>query len=171
MDLTVTRDGDRWWAALDDGRHFRCAMGRGGCVRAKREGDGATPIGAWPMRRLLYRPDRLPAAPETGLPVAPLSPTDGWCDDPADATNYNRPVTLPFSGSHEVLWRTDGLYDLIVVLGHNDAPPVPGAGSAIFLHCARPDYAPTEGCVALARPDLLAALAGVDPASRVVVRG
>ncbi len=163
MDLLVYADGVAWW----DGRRLRCALGRGGIAAAKREGDGATPAGAWPMRRLLYRADRL-ARPTTRLPATPLAPSDGWCDDPADA-RYNRPVTLPYRGRAERLWRDDGVYDLIVPLGYNDAPPVPGCGSAIFLHLAHADYAPTEGCVALSLADVIAMLADADATARVVV--
>jgi len=136
----------------------RCALGRGGVVPAaeKREGDGASPLGAWPMRRLFYRPDRL-AAPETKLPRVPLSPNDGWCDDPAHPL-YNRFVMRPFGGSHEALWRDDGVYDVVVELGYNDDPVVPGRGSAIFMHVAQPDYAPTEGCVALALAQFIVVL-------------
>ncbi len=153
------------------GREFRCALGPAGVIAAaeKREGDGSTPMGAWPMRRLLYRPDRGPAPP-TALPVQAIQPGDGWCDAPGDP-NYNRPVTLPYPASAERMWRGDGLYDLVVVLGHNDDPPVPGLGSAIFLHLAKPDYAPTEGCVALARPDLEAVLALAGPDSVLEVLG
>ena len=143
------------------GRRWRCALGSAGIRADKREGDGATPAGTWPLRRLLWRADRLPA-PETALPLARLAPDDGWCDDPADR-NYNRQVRLPFAASAERLWRDDALYDVIVVLGHNDAPPVPGRGSAIFLHVAQADYAPTRGCVALALTDLLALLADCRP--------
>ncbi len=137
----------------------RCALGKGGvaAMGAKREGDGATPAGLWPLRRLFYRPDRL-NAPRTRLPVTALEPSDGWCDAPGDAA-YNQAVTLPYPASAEHLWRDDGVYDLIVVLGYNDAPVVTGCGSAIFLHVARPDYSPTEGCVALAEADLLEVLA------------
>ncbi|WP_048862995.1 L,D-transpeptidase family protein, partial [Acidisphaera rubrifaciens] len=92
------------------------------------------------------------------VPVEPIAPTDGWCDDPRDAA-YNTPVTLPYDASHEALWRADALYDVIGVLGWNDAPVERGRGSAIFLHVARPDYAPTEGCVALAAEDVRAVLA------------
>ncbi|HMO43233.1 MAG TPA: hypothetical protein PKB04_07905, partial [Phenylobacterium sp.] len=99
-------------------RAFPRAIGKGGMVaaQAKREGDGASPLGAWPLRRVLYRPDRGPA-PRTALPVSPITPDDGWCDDPAHP-DYNRPVKRPFDASHEALWREDGLYDLVVVLGH-----------------------------------------------------
>lgn len=135
----------------------------------KREGDGATPAGAFAMRRLLYRADRS-AAPVTRLPVAPIANDDGWCDDPVDAA-YNRPVKLPYRARAEQLWRDDRLYDLLVVLGHNDDPAIAGAGSAIFLHVASADYAPTEGCVALAPDDLRRILAEADATSRVVVAG
>jgi L,D-peptidoglycan transpeptidase YkuD (ErfK/YbiS/YcfS/YnhG family) len=136
------------------GRRTRCALGPAGVVPAqvKREGDGATPAGAWPLRRVLYRPDRR-SAPATMLAVQSISPSDGWCDA-ADDPAYNRPVQLPYPASAERLWREDGIYDLVVVLGHNDDPVTPGAGSAIFLHLAKPDFPPTQGCVALARQDL-----------------
>ena len=149
-EITVRSDG--WLDA--DGRRWRCALGRGGVRRNKREGDGATPIGRHALRRVLYRRDRLAGPPATALPCSAIARDDGWCDDPGDPA-YNRPVTLPHTASHEHLWREDGLYDLVVVLGHNDDPAVPGLGSAVFLHVARPDYRPTEGCVALALADLL----------------
>lgn len=141
----------------------RCALGRGG-VRAaadKREGDGASPAGIWPLRRALYRADRL-AAPNTALPLAPIAADDGWCDAPTDPL-YNHPVRLPYPASAERMAREDHVYDLVVILGHNDDPVIPGAGSAIFWHLAWPDYRPTEGCVALALPDMLRALAAAAP--------
>ncbi|HEY7797807.1 MAG TPA: L,D-transpeptidase family protein [Hyphomonadaceae bacterium] len=140
------------------GREVRCALGRSGVVIAgsKREGDGATPLGDWPMRQVFWRPDRL-EKPVTQLPVISLQPNIGWCDDPAHP-DYNRQVTLPLAASHESLWREDHVYDLIVVLGYNDDPVIAGKGSAIFLHVAREDFSPTEGCVACSRDDLLALL-------------
>jgi L,D-peptidoglycan transpeptidase YkuD (ErfK/YbiS/YcfS/YnhG family) len=164
MDVVVSPAGRLSWA----GRHYRCALGPGGVRLEKREGDGATPAGAFPLRRVLYRADRV-QRPLTRLPVARLGRDDGWCDDAADP-RYNQQVRLPYAASHEHLWRQDHVYDVIVVLGYNDAPPVPGRGSAIFLHVARPDYGPTAGCVALALPDLLALLAAVGPEDRLVVQ-
>lgn len=157
MDLRVSGDG--WLEAAE--LRLRCALGRAGLVADKREGDGGTPIGRLPLRRVFYRPDRL-AAPATALPVRPLAVDDGWCDAPADLA-YNRLVKHPWPASAERLWRADGLYDAIVELGWNDAPVVAGRGSAIFLHVARADYGPTEGCVALALPDLLGLLARLRP--------
>jgi L,D-peptidoglycan transpeptidase YkuD (ErfK/YbiS/YcfS/YnhG family) len=134
------------------GRTHRCALGSSGILALKREGDGATPAGRWPLRRVLYRSDR-PAPPLTALPLSPIRPNDGWCDDPADAA-YNRPVRLPHRASAEAMWRPDHLYDVVIVLGHNDDPIIPGAGSAIFLHLSRPTYEPTAGCVAVDLPDM-----------------
>ncbi len=117
------------------------------------------------MRRVLYRADR-DARPQTGLGTRAIERHDGWCDAPDDPA-YNRPVILPYPASAETMWRDDGLYDVVVVLGHNDDPPVPGAGSAVFLHCAKPDYAPTEGCVALAKADLLEILRDAEPGDTI----
>lgn len=170
MDLIVRKHNGLWRAAWGEST-FRCAVGRGGAVGAerKREGDGATPIGRWTMRRVLYRPDR-GGRPATALTTLALASDDGWCDDPAHVA-YNRAVKLPFAGHHELLWRDDELYDLIVVLAHNDDPAEPGRGSAIFLHCAKPDFPPTEGCVALARADLEQVLKEVEPGAALVVKG
>ncbi|WBV42977.1 L,D-transpeptidase [Pseudoroseomonas cervicalis] len=139
------------------GRVWRCALGKGGVRSDKAEGDGATPLGLLPLRRVLYRADRGPA-PACGVPVEPIGREDGWCDDPADAA-YNTRIRLPHSARHEELWRQDAVYDIIGVLGWNDQPVVRGRGSAIFLHLARPAYAPTEGCIALEPGDLRALLA------------
>jgi len=164
MNVLVTADG----RLLSHGRWFSCALGRGGVVTAKREGDGGTPAGRFALRELFYRPDRL-SRPETRLPVRPLRRDDGWCDDPADPL-YNRPVRLPYAASAERMWRADALYDLVAVLGYNDDPPRPGLGSAIFLHLAPPAGRPTAGCIALPLPALTAVLRAVGPGSLVEVR-
>jgi L,D-peptidoglycan transpeptidase YkuD (ErfK/YbiS/YcfS/YnhG family) len=143
------------------GLTFPCALGRKGCRARKREGDGATPAGAWRLREAFYRPDRV-RHPRTGLAVRAIHPDDGWCDASADR-NYNRPVRHPYTASAERLWRTDGLYDVIVVLGYNDRPRVRGRGSTIFIHVAKPGYTPTEGCIALARAHLLRFLERIAP--------
>jgi len=129
-----------------------CAFGRGGIRHAKREGDQATPAGNFRLVGGYYRPDRV-ARQSWPFKLARLTPDDGWCDDPASAS-YNRPVRLPFRAGHEPLWRLDHLYDLVIVLDYNIRPRSKYRGSAIFLHCARPDFAPTEGCIALAFEDL-----------------
>jgi L,D-peptidoglycan transpeptidase YkuD (ErfK/YbiS/YcfS/YnhG family) len=145
------------------GETIAAVFGRAGArpAAAKREGDGATPLGEWPVRAALLRPDRVPA-PATRLPWRWLRPDDGWSDAPADPA-YNRPVRLPHGFSAESLWRDDHVYDAILVLGHNDSPPVAPLGSAIFWHCCRSDRRPTEGCVAIERDILLLWLAAMAP--------
>ena len=165
MDLVVDSSGFAAWGSW----RLRCALGRSGISDQKHEGDGATPAGAFPMRQLLYRPDR-ESRPTTLLPCATISAGDGWCDAPRDKA-YNRLVHLPYPASAEQLWREDHLYDLLVVLGYNDDPVVPGQGSAIFLHLAAPDFAPTVGCVALKRDDFLTVIATADRGSRVIIAG
>lgn len=164
MDLVLTAPD----CLMADGRSYRCATGHGGISSDKREGDGVTPIGPHPLRRVYFRADRL-EAPGADLPVIPLTPNDGWCDEPGDP-NYNCKVALPYSGRHEELWRDDAVYDVIVELGYNDAPAISGAGSAIFLHVATADYRPTEGCVAVALPDLLTILKECDRTTILEVR-
>lgn len=128
-----------------------CALGRSGIKALKREGDGATPRGRFAVRYVYYRPGT--RRPRTALPLHTIRRDDGWCDSPADR-NYNRPVKLPYPASAERMWRSDGLYDLVVVLGYNDAPRVRNRGSAVFMHVARGNLEPTEGCVALRPKDL-----------------
>lgn len=132
---------------------YRCAIGKGGLSADKKEGDGCTPVGIFGLRECWYRMDRL-EAPKTRLPIQAIRPEDGWCDDPAKP-EYNRHVKLPFDGSHELLFREDEMYDIIIPLGYNDHPVTPGKGSAIFMHVAHEDYTPTEGCIALNKADLL----------------
>jgi L,D-peptidoglycan transpeptidase YkuD (ErfK/YbiS/YcfS/YnhG family) len=169
MDLIVIakRGETRGTAHLGD-RVFPCALGRSGLVADKREGDGGTPTGRFPFRRLLYRADRVPHI-ETRLPARHIEPDDGWCDDSASA-DYNRPIRLPHPARHEKLWLKDHLYDLIVVIGHNDDPIVKAAGSAVFLHVAREDWGPTAGCIAFRREDLLMTLAQISTSDAVEVQ-
>lgn len=137
------------WAS---GRVIPCALGRSGIRAIKREGDGATPLGAMRLLCGRFRRGRF-AAGGTRLPMRPIGPGDGWCDEPGDR-NYNRPVPLPYRASHERMTRDDRLYDCCIVLDHNIRPRRRGMGSAIFLHIARPGYQPTEGCVAVSKRDM-----------------
>ena len=152
-----TAEGSLGWATLGE-RRWRCAVGAGGIREDKVEGDAATPVGEFPLRRIYYRNDLLvlpkPNSPKSALPARPIGEHDGWCDDPR-SPSYNRLVHIPTEWSAEKMWREDGLYDLVVVVGYNDDPPEGEWGSAIFLHIARDDYAATQGCVAFARDDLM----------------
>ncbi len=155
MDLVV-----RNWQVIWGEHKFDCAIGRGGISANKVEGDGCTPIGRFLWRKIYYRPDKL-SLPGVSLPVKAITGDDGWCDDPKD-THYNSLVKLPHQASHEKLYRADHLYDLVVVVGHNDDPPVPGKGSAVFIHVARENFSPTAGCIALKLENLLTIVGQAD---------
>jgi len=131
------------------GLNERCRIGRRGFIDFKQgqEGDEKTPLGEYFIRFGLYRADRLPR-PNSPLNFRALRDNDGWCDDISDPA-YNRFIRLPYPASHERLWREDGAYDIILVISHNDAPPIKGLGSAVFIHVAQPDDRQTLGCIAL----------------------
>jgi L,D-peptidoglycan transpeptidase YkuD (ErfK/YbiS/YcfS/YnhG family) len=150
------------------GKTYTCDIGRNGIAKHKREGDGCTPAGTFPLREVYYRADKMPR-PLTQLPITAIHPTNGWCDD-VDHPDYNSLVTMPFPGSHERLLRKDNVYDLLVVIGYNDAPTVPGLGSAIFLHVAMPGHPGTSGCVAVSTEELLAIVKDLRPGARIRVR-
>ena len=148
-------------------RRFPCTLGRRGVALDKQEGDGRTPVGTYPLRKVFYRADRL-EKPETGLPVEILAEKTGWCEDPAHP-DYNKQIILPHSSTHDRMTRGDHLYDLVIVVGYNDDPPVAGRGSAIFIHLAREDFSPTAGCVGLKKEDLIEVMKLCDSFSVITI--
>ena len=147
---------------------FRAALGRSGRTSRKREGDGATPIAGMRLLYGFFRKDKVKAPRGTTLPMMPIGKTMLWCDAPDDA-NYNRPVRAPFKPSHETMMRGDHLYDICLVMDWNIASRRRNRGSAIFFHLAKPGYLPTEGCVAIARRDMLRLLPLIGPETVVRV--
>jgi len=143
------------------------ALGRTGIKANKREGDGATPRGRFRLKRLWWRADKH-ARPGTLLPTRRIAADDGWCED-ASHRRYNRPVKLSPASGADRLKRADALYDFIVEIDHNTRPRVAGRGSAVFIHAARPGFAPTAGCVALEIGALRRLLARLGPRTRIVV--
>lgn len=166
--ITVRRAGERTRGVLVlDGVPVPVALGRGGLKANKREGDGGTPIGTFRPLRLWWRKDRH-ARPKTSLPVRAIRPDDGWCEDSSDR-RYNRPVRLTRESRADRLMRADHLYDFIVEIDHNARPRIAGRGSAVFLHLARPGFAPTAGCIAMTRGPMLRLLARLTRRTRIVV--
>lgn len=154
------------------GHTYTCMVGQNGIASPKYEGDGHTPAGRFHMREVRYRPDVFSTPPPSGLPVFKSTNADGWCDDPEDIA-YNRIVHLPYQSDAEPMWRDDHLYDVLGVIGYNDAPVVSGCGSAIFLHVMRPptdDHQYTTGCVSLKVEDVLAVLAACTPSTMIDIR-
>lgn len=153
-----------------EGRKIPCVVGYNGIKQDKKEGDGGTPIGTFPLRQVWYRADKIDK-PVTDLPTRVITQNDGWCDD-SSSPLYNRWVDLskPFTKSHEKLWLENDLYDIIVEIGYNDETIEKGKGSAIFMHVARPNFTPTDGCVALKLSDLKELLQSLKPGSEITIK-
>ena len=166
--LPGIRDRSRGWLAAG-GILYPCALGKGGPVHRKREGDGATPITSMAVLGGLWRADR-GILPASRVRLTPIRPWDGWCDDPSDG-RYNRKIALPAACGHEVLTRADCLYDIVVLLDWNISSRVRGRGSAIFLHLAHEDFRPTEGCIAVSRQTMLRLLPRIGRGTVLRVRG
>jgi L,D-peptidoglycan transpeptidase YkuD (ErfK/YbiS/YcfS/YnhG family) len=160
----IYADGRLTWP----GGSARAACGKSGVRAAKREGDGASPAGTFPLVSGFYRPDRV-APPRTDLPMIAIQSNHGWVDEPADP-KYNRLIQLPYPAHHEEMWLADHVYDIVVVIGYNTDPVVPGAGSAIFMHIARPDFSPTAGCIAVSRQVLEPLLGLLGPGSTITIQ-
>jgi len=137
-----------------------CSIGRSGTCNEddKKEGDGCTPLGMYPLRAALFHPKRSTVSDGMQLPWRWIRENDGWSDGQGDSA-YNRPVFLPHGFSAETLRRDDPLYDIIIILGHNDNPPIDGNGSAIFFHLwnheKTVDDRSTEGCIAISRDAMI----------------
>jgi L,D-peptidoglycan transpeptidase YkuD (ErfK/YbiS/YcfS/YnhG family) len=155
------------WLLVPGGGAVPVTLGRAGIRADKREGDGATPRGVFHPVRVWWRADR-GIRPRTRLPLRRITPTDAWCEDPADR-RYNRPLRVAGGAGGDRLWRADRLYDLIVEIDHNVRPRVAGRGSAVFVHLARPDSGPTAGCVGLRPGDLRRLLARLGPKTRIYI--
>ena len=169
MKLYLRQTGKNEYGLDHGGTLIPAFIGRSGLIAAdqKREGDGATPRGHWPLREVFFRQDRI-KRPETTLPLTSLRRDHGWCDDPASAA-YNRLVSLPFEPSHEKLWRDDHAYDVMIPLGYNDNPVMAGHGSAIFFHCLEEGRSHTEGCVAISSDQMQILLPEFSPDSVMII--
>ena len=149
------------------GRTVPVALGRGGIKANKREGDGGTPRGTFRPLQLWWRADRHPR-PRTFLPSRTIGPEDAWCEDPA-SRNYNQPIRLDRANGGDRLQRDDHLYDFIVEIDHNSSPRIAGRGSAVFLHLARENFAPTAGCVSMTKSAMLRLLQRLGPKTKIVI--
>ncbi len=159
-------DPRRGWLVAEDWT-VPVALGRGGILTNKREGDGGTPRGTFHPLQLWWRADRHPR-PRTFLPVRPIRPEDGWCEDPKDR-HYNQPVRLAHGQAGDRLTRGDHLYDFIVEIDHNNVPRIAGRGSAVFLHLARHNFLPTAGCISMTKSAMLRLLRRIGPETKIII--
>jgi L,D-peptidoglycan transpeptidase YkuD (ErfK/YbiS/YcfS/YnhG family) len=132
---------------------FKCALGKSGIGNKKIEGDNITPKGVFNIIKIYYRKDRVKKL-SSKFKLIEITKNMGWCDDPK-SRKYNKLIKLPNKYSHEILYRKDNIYDLILVLNYNIKPTIKNKGSAIFIHVAKKNYKKTAGCVALKKANLI----------------
>jgi L,D-peptidoglycan transpeptidase YkuD (ErfK/YbiS/YcfS/YnhG family) len=138
---------------------FRCALGKAGIEEKMKEGDLITPEGTYKLIKVYYRADKVENL-KTKIKKIKIKKTMAWCDDPKSIF-YNQQITLPTKSHHEKFYRNDSLYDLIIVLNYNMNPIVKNKGSAIFMHVAKKNYKPTQGCIALKKIHLIKLLTNI----------
>ena len=132
---------------------IKCAVGKRGIGRKKKEGDFITPIGVFKIKFLLYRKDRVRTL-NTTLRKLVITKNMGWCDDPK-SKQYNKLINMPFSFSYEKLFKKENIYDIILVLNYNMNPIKKNKGSAIFIHVATKNFKSTQGCIAIRKDKLI----------------
>jgi L,D-peptidoglycan transpeptidase YkuD (ErfK/YbiS/YcfS/YnhG family) len=138
---------------------FRCALGKAGIGKKKQEGDNVTPSGTFKIVKIYYRSDRIKKI-YSKFKAIEITKNMGWCDDP-NSKYYNQLINLPSRYGHEKLFKKKNIYDIIVVLNYNMKPVIKNKGSAIFIHVAKKNYQPTQGCIALKKIDLLKLLSKI----------
>ena len=135
-------------------KHYKvkCAFGKRGIGTKKKEGDQITPRGKFKICYILCRKDRVFNL-KSGVSIINIEKNMGWCDDPK-SIKYNKLIKFPFKYSAEKLYRSDNIYDIIIVLDFNFKPVRKNKGSAIFIHIAKKKYNKTEGCIATSKINL-----------------
>lgn len=146
---------------------FRCALGKRGVNKKKKEGDKITPKGTYKIVDIYYRKDRIKKI-SSKLKLIKIKKNMGWCDDP-DSKNYNQLIKVPAKYSYEKLFRSENTYDLIIVLNYNMNPVIKNKGSAIFIHVAKKNYNKTAGCIALKKPHLIKLIEKINKRTKVAI--
>ena len=146
---------------------FKCALGKSGIGKKRKEGDNITPKGTFNVIKIYYRGDRIKKL-SSKFKLIKITKKMGWCDDPK-SNKYNQLIALPAKYSHEILYRRDNIYDLILVLNYNMKPTIKNKGSAIFIHVAKQNYKKTAGCIALKRADLIYLAKEIKKNTKVII--
>ena len=145
---------------------YKCALGKKGIAKNKREGDQKTPSGIFSLGKVFYRKDRTKNI-KTKLKKYIIEKQMSWCDDP-NSKFYNK-LIFTKDKSKEKLFRKDNLYDIIIVVNYNTRPIVKNKGSAIFIHLAKKNYLGTMGCIGLKKNDLLELLKTISKRTKIKI--
>ena len=146
---------------------YKCALGKSGIGNKKTEGDNITPKGVFNIVKIYYRKDRIKGL-FSKFKLIEVTKRIGWCNDPKNK-KYNQPIKLPAKFNHEILYRRDNIYDLILVLNYNMKPTIKNKGSAIFIHITKNNYKKTAGCIALKKKHLIYLVKKIKKNTRVKI--
>jgi L,D-peptidoglycan transpeptidase YkuD (ErfK/YbiS/YcfS/YnhG family) len=146
---------------------IKCAIGKNGVTKNKREGDLKTPKGIFKLKKIFYRSDRIKFF-KSPIKKYCIKKNIGWCDDPK-SKYYNREIKFPFNDSAEKFWRKDNIYDLIIVINYNFNPIIKNKGSAIFLHICKKNYLPTKGCIAINKKDMMNLIINIKNNTKLII--
>ena len=151
---------------LYDDFKFKCSIGKKGSSNNKKEGDNKTPKGVFKLGNIYYRADRV-KKPKSNLDTIIIKRNMGWCDDP-NSKFYNKLVKIKKNIKCEKLFRKDNKYNLLIPISYNTRKPVPGKGSAIFIHLTN-RYEGTLGCIGLKEKDFLIMLKLLNKKTKIKV--
>ncbi len=168
MNLFVKKSHDKNIAYVyNEKKKFICFVGKNGIGFKKREGDLITPKGKFKLVKLFYKKKEINKI-KTGIPKTEIKKNFAWCTDSKNK-EYNSLISKPIGCEYEDLFRRDNLYDIVVVLNFNYTLPIKYKGSAIFIHCSETKTKFTEGCIAMAKKDLLELLPYMTLSSSVII--
>ena len=145
----------------------KCAIGKKGIGRKQKEGDQITPRGTFRVKDILYRKDKINYL-RSVIKKTQIKKNMGWCDDPK-SKDYNKLIKYPFNYKSEKLYRSNNIYDIILVLDFNMHPIKKNKGSAIFIHISNNKYSPTQGCIAIKKKELLKLIKFIDKKTKIFI--
>lgn len=146
---------------------YRCALGKSGIKKKKKEGDNVTPSGVFKIIKIYYRADKIKKI-ISPIKKIQIKKNMGWCDD-SKSNFYNQQINLPSKFGYEKLYRNDNLYDLIIVINYNMNPIIKNKGSAIFIHIANKKFKNTEGCIAIEKKNLVRLVKIINKKTLVII--
>ena len=145
----------------------KCAIGKRGIGKKQKEGDQITPRGTFRIKNILYRKDKINYF-RSVIKKTPIKKNMGWCDDPK-SKDYNKLIKYPFNYKSEKLYRSNNIYDIILVLDFNMHPIRKNKGSAIFIHISNSKYSSTQGCIAIKKKELLKLIKFIDKKTKIII--
>ena len=148
-------------------KKFVCFVGKNGIGSKKREGDLITPKGKFKLKKVFYKKKELNKI-KTRIPKTEIKKNFAWCTD-SNSKRYNSLISKPIGCEYEDMFRKDSLYDIVIVLDFNYTSPIKYKGSAIFLHCSENKTKFTEGCIAMAKKDLLELIPHITVSSSLII--